>query len=102
MQERRLGYNPPLTLFEIALRKLKATVPRNAQEDERRLEVAPLERRPMLFHKHDSRRVMDELKGGRQLADATPPTKSYRDAERHSHSNSPHGEGFLWYPQNCT
>jgi len=49
-------------LFDIAVRELVATVPANAQKDERRLEVSPLERGRILFQEYGSRRVIDELK----------------------------------------
>jgi len=42
-------------LFDIAIRKLIATIPTNAQKDERRLEVAPLEGSGISFQEYDSR-----------------------------------------------
>ena len=51
-------------LFDIPVRKLVAAVPANAEEDERRLEVTPLERGFIQLHEDDSGRVMDELGSG--------------------------------------
>jgi hypothetical protein len=51
-------------LFDIAIRKLIATIPSDTEKDERWLEVWPLERGVVLLREYDSRRVMAELKGG--------------------------------------
>src|SRR5215204_7636915 len=45
-------------LFYVAIRELIATVPSDAQKDERRLEVTPLERGLIFFQGYDSRSVM--------------------------------------------
>ena len=48
-------------LRDIAIRELVPAIPSDAQKDKRWLIVTPLERRLMLLHEYDSRRVMDEL-----------------------------------------
>jgi len=50
------------SLLEVSVRELVAAIPSNAQKDDRRLEVSPLERRLMLLHKDHSWGVMAELK----------------------------------------
>jgi hypothetical protein len=57
---------PALThhLFYVAVRKLVATIPSNAQKDDGRLEVPPLEEGFVLLQEYDSRGGMAELKGG--------------------------------------
>jgi hypothetical protein len=49
-------------LLEVTIRELVATVPSDTQQDEGRLEVAPLERGLVLHQEYDSRRMMDDLK----------------------------------------
>jgi hypothetical protein len=47
-------------LFEVAESERVPAVPADAQEDARRLEVSPLERRLILLQEYKSRRVIDE------------------------------------------
>jgi hypothetical protein len=51
-------------LLQIAVGKLIPTIPADAQKDDRRLEVTPLERGFMLLQEYDSLRMMDELADG--------------------------------------
>jgi hypothetical protein len=51
-------------LFDVTVRKLIATVPTNAQKDDGRLEVTPLERGLILFQEYGPERILDELTGG--------------------------------------
>jgi len=50
-------------LFEVAVGELVSAIPADAQKDDRRLEVPPLERGLVLLHEADSRRGMAELEG---------------------------------------
>jgi hypothetical protein len=51
-------------LFDIAVRKLVSAIPSDAQQNDARFEVTPLERGFILFQEYDSRWVIAELKGG--------------------------------------
>jgi hypothetical protein len=51
-------------LFEVAVGKLVPAILPHAQQDDRGLEVAPLEQGLMLLHEDDPWRVMAELEGG--------------------------------------
>ena len=51
-------------LFEVTVRKLIAAIPSDAQKDDGRLEVPPLERGLRFIHEDNSRRVRAELKDG--------------------------------------
>jgi hypothetical protein len=57
---------PPFShhLLEVAIGERVAAVPADAQEDDGRLEVPPLERGLRMLHEYDSGRAVDELTSG--------------------------------------
>jgi hypothetical protein len=50
----------PHHLFKVTVGELVSAIPADAQKDDRRLEVTPLERRFILLQEYDSRRVIGE------------------------------------------
>jgi hypothetical protein len=54
----------PHHLLEISVRELVSAIPADTEENDRGLEVAPLERGFILYHEYDSEVEMAELRCG--------------------------------------
>ena len=83
-EARDVIHGPPALarhLFQVTVREEIPAIPSDAQKDDRRLEVTPLERGFILLQEYDSLRMMDEPKEN-SSSEASPVTEPPRRRRR--------------------